>query len=186
MTDHTGADGKLPPEATAEAEPPAMIKADLLAGLFFIVLAASMLYGAWTMDRLEVRRINPMTVPGLVPGLLGATLMICGVILATRSLRAPAPGGWRGLGAALFSTAAARAVTVLALSMIYTLGLVGLLPFWLATGLFVFAFIMVFETWLAAPRRPVLATLPWALGLAVVTAATVTLVFERAFLVRLP
>jgi putative tricarboxylic transport membrane protein len=63
---------------------------------------------------------------------------------------------------------------------------VGTLPFWAATGLFVFCFIMVFECWLAAPRKPLLQSLPWALGLAVVTAAAVTLVFERAFLVRLP
>ena len=168
------------------AEPPAMIRADLVAGLFFIVLAAATFFGAWTMDRLEVRRINPLTVPGLVPGLLAIALMICGLILALRSLRTAAPNGWQDLGAAIISPAASRAGVVLLLTLIYTLVLVGWLPFWPATGIFVFAFITVFEAWLATPRRSLIQTLPWALGLAVVTAAVVTLVFERLFLVRLP
>lgn len=165
---------------------PGMIKTDLLAGLFFIVLGLAVFYGAWTMDRLEVRRIHPFTVPGLVPGMLSLALVICGSILAFRSIRTPAAGGWQQLGGAVFSAAAGRAVAVMVLALIYTLGLVGTLPFWAATGLFVFAFIMLFECWLAEPRRPWLTSLPWALGLAVCTAAVVTWVFERAFLVRLP
>lgn len=163
-----------------------MVRADLLAALVFIILGALILYGSWTMPRLEVRRIHPMTVPGLVPGLLSVALMICGAVLAWRSVRTPAPGGWRSLRDALVSPQAGRASVVAALALIYTLGLVGLLPFWSATALFVFAFILVFEVWLAEPRRPLLRSLPWATGLAVVTATAVTLVFERAFLVRLP
>lgn len=169
-----------------EAVPPAMIKADLAAGIFFVVLATATLVGSWTMDRLEARRINPMTAPGLVPGLLSAALLVCGIILTLRSLRSPAPGGWRELGNAVVSSAAQRAGAVLVLTLTYTLVLVGLLPFWLATGIFVFAFVMVFETWLATPRRPLLQIMPWAFGLAVVTAGVVTLVFQRLFLVRLP
>lgn len=169
-----------------DAEPPAMIRADLVAGLFFIVLAVAMFFGAWTMDRLEVRRINPLTVPGLVPGMLAVALLICGLILTLRSMRTAAPGGWQGLGAAIISPAARRAAAVLLLTLTYTLVLVGWLPFWLATGLFVFAFVMVFEAWLSEPRHSLAKTLPWALGLAIVTAAVVTWVFERLFLVRLP
>jgi len=179
MTTDTSAPSETAPE-------PAMVKADLLAGLFFILLGLAIFYGAWTMDRLEVRRIHPMTVPGLVPGMLAFALTLCGGILAFRSLRTPADGGWRQLSGAVFSVAAARAATVMLLALIYTLGLVGTLPFWAATGLFVFAFILCFECWLSVPRKPWLKSLPWALGLAVVTAIAVTLVFERAFLVRLP
>lgn len=165
---------------------PAMLRADLLTAIVFIVLSAAILYASWSMDRLEVRRIHPLTAPGLVPGLLSVALLVCGIIMALRSLRLPAPGGWTDLGAATTSPAAGRAGMVLLLSLVYTLGLIGLVPFWLATGLFVFAFILVFETWLANPRRPLRQSLPWALGLAMATAVIVTLVFERAFLVRLP
>jgi hypothetical protein len=169
-----------------EGHSPAMIRADLLASLFFIVLSACMLYGSWTMDRLANRRINPMTVPGLVPGLLSVALLICGLVLAVRSVRSSAEGGWSDLGHAITAAPARRAGMVLLLALVYTLGLVGLVPFWLATGLFVFAFILVFETWMATPRRPLWQSMPWALGLAIATSAIVTLVFERAFLVRLP
>ncbi|WP_193337622.1 tripartite tricarboxylate transporter TctB family protein [Devosia beringensis] len=182
----TQADTTGSPPAADRAEPPAMIKADLLAGLFFLVLAAATFFSAWTMDRLEARRINPLTVPGLVPGLLALALFVCGLVLTIRSLRTAAPGGWTDLGQAVTTSAARRAGAVLVLTLTYALLLVGLLPFWLATGIFVFAFIMTFETWLSTPRRPLLATMPWALGLAVVTATVVTLVFERLFLVRLP
>ena len=171
------------------AEPgpaPAMIKADLLAGLVFILLGLAILYASWTMDRLEVRRILPLTAPGLVPGLLSLALTVCGVILALRALKRPAPGGWRELRGAVASRQAGRALAVMALVLAYTLVLVGWLPFWAATAIFVFTFILVFECVLVAPRRPFLSSLPWALGLAVVTAIAVTLVFERAFLVRLP
>lgn len=176
------------PEATPDdgAPAPGMVKADLLTGLFFILLGLAIFYGAWTMDRLEVRRIHPLTIPGLVPGMLSVALTICGFILAFRSLRAPAPGGWQQLSGAVLSGAAGRAGVVMLLALIYTLGLVGTLPFWAATGIFVFAFILCFECWLAAPRRPLLKSLPWALGLAVATAIVVTLVFEHLFLVRLP
>lgn len=173
-------------QSAEEGHAPAMIRADLIAAIAFIILAAAMLYGSWTMDRLELRRIHPLTAPGLVPGLLSVALLLCGVVLAVRSLRLPAPGGWTDLGAAITSGAAGRAGMVLLLSLVYTLGLVGFLPFWLATGLFVFSFILVFETWLSEPRRSLLQSLPWAIGLAIATAAIVTIVFERAFLVRLP
>lgn len=184
MTDAPDHAGSLPP--SEDDANPGMIKADLLAGLAFIVLGVAIFYGSWTMDRLEVRRIHPFTIPGLVPGILSVALTLCGAVLAMRSLKTKAENGWHILGGALTSSAAGRALAVMALALIYTLGMVGTLPFWAATGIFVFAFIMVFECWLAEPRKPILPSLYWALGIAVLTAAIVTLVFERAFLVRLP
>jgi len=165
---------------------PGMTKADLLTGLLFILLGVAIFYGSWTMDRLEVRRIQALTAPGLVPGILSAALIVCGMILSLRSLQKPAPGGWQILGSAIVSDAARRALAVAALALTYTLGLVGTLPFWAATAVFVFAFIMVFECWLAEPRKPLLPSMAWALGLGLVSSGVVTLVFERAFLVRLP
>lgn len=163
-----------------------MVRADLVAAAFFIVLGALILYGSWTMPRLEVRRIHPMTVPGLVPGMLSAALVLCGLILGLRSLRLRAEGGWRSLGAALVSEGARRALVVVALALVYTLGLVGWLPFWAATAIFVFAFVIVFEVWVTPKPKPLTHSLAWAAGLAVVTAVTVTMVFEQLFLVRLP
>src|SRR5690606_13990095 len=163
-----------------------MVRADLVAAILFVVLGALILYGSWTMPRLEARRIHPMTIPGLVPGLLSLGLIVCGVLLAWRSLRSRVVGGWDGLGRALVSRSARRALTVLAVVFVYSLGLVGWLPFWAATALFVFAFILAFEVWIAPKPRPLLPSLSWALGLAIAASIGVTLVFERLFLVRLP
>lgn len=163
-----------------------MVRADLVTAVFFIVFGAAILYASWTMPRLEVRRIHPLTVPGLVPGMLSIALMICGTILGLRSLKAPAPGGWQAFGASFFSTGAQRVFVVAALAFTYTLGLIGFIPFWAATMIFVGAFILVFEAWLGNPRKTLLQSLPWAIGLAVFAGVSVTLVFERLFLVRLP
>lgn len=176
-----------PPQSAADAsDANRMVRADLVAAVFFIVLGAMILYGSWTMPRLEVRRIHPMTIPGLVPGLLSFALVVCGTLLALRSVRAKVEGGWSEFGKALVSEGALRALAVIAFVLVYTLGLVGWLPFWLATGIFIFAFIFSFEVWITPRPRPVVPSLAWALGLALVGTVVVTLVFERLFLVRLP
>ena len=77
------------------------------------------------------------------------------------------------------------------LCLVYPLVLVGWLPFWLATGLFVFAFIVAFE-WSpqdgeAAPSSArQRAVLLWAAVQSVLVAAIVSIVFQELFLVRLP
>lgn len=173
---HTGVDG-------GEAR---TVRADLVAAIVFILLGALILYGSWTMPRLEVRRIHPLTVPGLVPGLLSIALIACGAILALRSIRSRVRGGWDALVQGFISEGARRALAVIALVLVYTLGLVGWLPFSLATALFVFAFVAIFELWITPRPRPLARSIAWALGLAVVTSVAVTYVFERLFLVRLP
>lgn len=176
--------------APSDSEPPLEIarraRADLITAVVFIVFAAAILYASWTMPRLEIRRIHPLTVPGLVPGMLSIALMFCGVILGLRSLRVPTQGGWSELGRAVVSEGARRALVVAVLAFVYTLGLVGLMPFWAATMIFVASFILVFEVWLGKPRKTLLQSLPWAIGLAIFAGVSVTLVFERLFLVRLP
>jgi len=68
---------------------------------------------------------------------------------------------------------------VLVLCLGYAVGLVGRVPFWLATFVFVSAFIAVFEY----PSRRRMAAAPL-YGIA--TALAVTYLFESVFLVRLP
>lgn len=163
-----------------------MARADLITAIVLIVLGLAILYGSWTMPRLEARRIHPMTIPGLVPGLLSVALIICGGVLGIRSLRDKTEGGWAALKAGLFSAEAARFTALFVLILVFTLGLVGRMPFWAASGLFIFAFVLVFELWLTdRPKRPV-ATVAWAAGLAIVASAAVFWVFQYQFLVRLP
>lgn len=161
-------------------------RADLLTALVLVALGLIIFYLSWTMPRLENRHVHPATIPGLVPIFLSIALTVCGLLLLWRSARIQAPGGWSGLAGLFATQQALRVWVILGLALIHTLVLVGWLPFWAAAMLFIFAFIMIFETWLAdAPANP-LSTLLWAIGIAVVGGGGIYYVFERIFLVRLP
>jgi putative tricarboxylic transport membrane protein len=172
-------------EAEAPVADERMARVDLIASAIFIALGVAVAYLSWTMPRLEARGVHPLTVPGLVPGMLGLLLAICGLIVLVRALRS-ARTPWRTFFAGLAGNESLRASVVGLLVLVYTLGLVDRLPFWAATALFVLAFILIFETYMTDAPKPLLKSLPWAAGISVVTALAVTVVFERAFLVRLP
>jgi putative tricarboxylic transport membrane protein len=162
-------------------------RADLIGGVAWIAFGLAIVAGSLAMDRLEQFGATLHTVPGLVPGLLGALIALLGGILVVRSLRrgatparaaaeAPAPD---------VRTGRMRAAIATALSLVYTLGLIGRVPFSVASVLFIFAFIMVFDV---SPERPRgLARRALFAGIAAIaTTAVVAFVFERIFLVRLP
>jgi hypothetical protein len=166
------------------------IRADLVTGILFFALAVAVVYGAWTMDRLEVRQIHPLSAPGVLPGLLGIALAIASSILILKSLirlrSAHADfASQPGREAASDSGGPMRLAGTATLCLIYALGLVGRMPFWLATAIFVTAFIAVFEWNLGDPSRRRVG-LAWALFLGLATGWTVSFVFSDIFLVRLP
>jgi hypothetical protein len=150
-------------------------RADLVSAAVWIALGAAIVYGSWTMDRLERSGGKLFAAPGLVPGLLGLVLLVLGVVLGIRALRSgalhlrnpTAHGAWAGTA------------FVVALCLAYAAGLVGRVPFWLATFVFVSAFIALFEY--PSRRR-----MGWAPLYGAGTALAVTLLFESVFLVRLP
>lgn len=165
---------------------PARIRADLITAIVLIGLGVVVAYLSWTMDRLEVRRIHPSTIPGLVPFVLGLALTLCGTLLAVRSFRLDGKGGGAALMALLVSWQSVRVLAVLALALVYTLGLVGRMPFWLASALFIFSFITLFETVLADRPGSLPRTLVWALIVALGAGLGIHYVFGQIFLVRLP
>jgi hypothetical protein len=152
-------------------------RADLKGGVGWIVFGLAILVGAWRMDRFESMGATLYTAPGLVPGLFGLVLTGLGAVLA-----------WRGWKAARTGAAAPgepplnrRMALMFALCFAYAAGLVGRVPFTLATALFVAAF-----TWAYADEIPSTRRIVTALASGVLTAAAIVLVFERIFLVRLP
>ena len=173
----------IEPDTTEQA---IRTKADLLTALLLVALGLAVVYLSWTMPRLEARRIHPSTIPGLVPLILGAILTLCGGLLALKSARQPAYGGWQGLFGLVRTLEAQRVGALVALALVHTLVMVGWLPFWAAAMLFIFVFIFVFELgFRTGPVRP-LQSLLWAAAIAVVGGGGIYLVFERLFLVRLP
>ncbi len=172
--------------SSEQAERAGRTRADLLTACALAALGLATVYLSWTMPRLEARHVHPATIPGLVPLILGAALTLCAIILAVRALRVDAAGGWRVLWSAVTGPQARRAGIALALVLLYALVLVGRLPFWLASGIFIFAFIMVFEMVLARPEGTAPGRILWALAIAAVAGGGIHYVFQYVFLVRLP
>ncbi|MDX9860261.1 MAG: tripartite tricarboxylate transporter TctB family protein [Rhodospirillales bacterium] len=170
-------------------KPDTMTKADLITGLVLIVFSLTLIEESWRMPRLEQLGIHPSSVPGLVPGMLGVILLILGAVLTIRSFRR----GGHHLGITRENTARTfcqpgnlRLIATLALSIGYAAFMIGNMPYWLATGVFTFLFIAIFEWRPGADGRTRLRGLAFAAVIAIVVAWVVTWVFANLFLVTLP
>lgn len=159
--------------------------ADRITAVVLFALGAAMLVGGYTMDRLEIRQIHPASIPGLLPMILGATMMLCAALLFVGAVRRAGAQGAedrRSAGGESWG----RLATTAGLSAIYALVLVGWLPFFVSTALYVGAFILCF-TWpsrgTAADRAKAVAI---ALVFALATAGAISALFRYGFLVRLP
>jgi putative tricarboxylic transport membrane protein len=159
-----------------------MPRADFVTGLAFALLGLAVVWASLEMPRFADRAIDPYTVPGLVPGVLGAIILALGMVLLVRAALA---GGWRlgGLRPEK-GPGTRRLVLALILCLGYAAGLVGRMPFWLATFLFVAGFVVLLEWPQGKGRRLGRLTLALVYGAAI--SAAVTLVFQEVFLVRLP
>lgn len=186
MSEHNTA----PPAAE---EPPAeeaiTPRGDLKDAAFWIALGVAILIGSLTMDRLEQQHINPYTVPGLLPGLLGIAMIVLSGVLALRSLRrgalhsAPTPRSahdaerWR------------RIWVVTALCLGYGVVLIGHgLPFWLASTIYVAGSILIMQRMSRDSAEYSKTPKAWIMALVIgLTSSVVThLVFQEFFLVRMP
>jgi hypothetical protein len=166
-----------------------MARADFLTGIALICLSLYVIIESWRMPRLEHLKVHPLSVPGIVPAFIGMVLLIFGTVLVIRSIRR---GGHRlgfsygGFRRMLSNPGNQRLLLTAILCIGYAGFLIGTLPYWLATGLFVFLFIILFE-WErgmnVARRKKCLIS---AALIAILSSAAITLVFERLFLVALP
>jgi Tripartite tricarboxylate transporter TctB family len=167
--------------------PAGMPKADFVTGLVLALLGLAVLWASLEMPRFEERQASFYTAPGLVPGALGAILLALGAVLVVRAARS---GGWRlapqRAAGGLKQPGVRRLALSIAFCLISAAGLVGTVPFWLATFLFVTAFVVLFEWPLATGRADRLRRLVFAPLFAAVISAAVTLLFQHVFLVRLP
>ena len=181
------ADAVASDELTPEQQR-AVAASELRGGLVWAVFGTAVLALSLRMDRLESQHINPVTAPGLLPGLLGIVIVLLGALMAFRSWRR----GGRFVGGpqlGMSGLAARRLALVIGLIVAYAVVLLGHgLPFWVGSAIYVCASILLLQ----APQRAaegrgvsvrdvVLAAV---IGLA--AGAVITLVFQEAFLVRLP
>jgi hypothetical protein len=175
-----------PPTGTPHHESGGTIpRDDVVGGLLWMLLGMVILVASWRMDRLEAQDINPYTIPGLVPGLLGLGMMFFAALMFGR--------GWRngGLHAVSLSgseskAAYGRLALALALCVGYAVVLLGRVPFWLAASLFVSTSIFVLRFAELRAKARLLRGAMTAIVIGIGSGVLVTIVFEKLFLVRLP
>ena len=168
---------------------PVGARAELRQAIGWALLGLAILVASIRMDRLESQHINPYTVPGLLPGLLGIAMLFLAALL-----------GWRAIGAGALSPAAAahrpvdrnaakRIALVIGLCVAFGVGLVGHgLPFWAAAAIFVTVAILAFEQPRRAQEGRAIAVrdVLFALAVGLGAGGMITLVFQVLFLVRQP
>lgn len=167
--------------------------ADRVTAIVLFVLGLAMFWGGIDMDRLEFRRIHPASIPGLVPIILGAILMLCSILLA-RSKPPQSDNVSDAQSEPAESADAEPADTgnwgsfafVAIWSSIFALFMVGNLPFAAASAIY----IAVFSVWFLWPQQDTLKQRAVMIGLVVlfagVTALGISILFQDGFLVRLP
>jgi hypothetical protein len=163
-------------------------RADLWQSLGWIALGIATTIGSLRMDRLEKQDINPYTVPGLLPGLLGAAIVFFGALMLFRSWRRLARAPHLAHSPTAAGGAEARRMwTVLALCVGFAAGLVGHgLPFWAAAAVFVTVTIGLLQFAERSAKNQRLRGLAFALAVGLGAGIVITLVFQEFFLVRLP
>jgi hypothetical protein len=164
-----------------------MARADLITSIVWLAIGLGATIESWRMPRLQNLGVSIYSAPGLVPFLLGIVIALLGLILLVRSLRAG-----RGLLGSntqeppVRTDATRRFAMTAGLTLGYALILVGRMPFWAATAIFVAAFVLAFE-WQAGGGGKLLARrTAAAAGFALAVGVSVSVLFEEIFLVRLP
>ena len=155
------------------------MSAALWAALGIVILVAS-----WRMDRLTDRGINPWSAPGLTPGVVGALMVLLALALAVQALRRqPTQPPAEEVKRASWASAA---VALLLCLLFAGVSLGRGLPFVAEAALFIWVFISVFswKTWREQGR--LWRALAQAAAVALVTAVSLSWLFESVFLVRLP
>ncbi|QDY71538.1 tripartite tricarboxylate transporter TctB family protein [Qingshengfaniella alkalisoli] len=157
-----------------------MKHADRITSGLLAALGIAMLVGGYRMDRLEIRQIHPSTIPGLVPMILGVLMVICATLLFVSARKANTEQGFLQGGDNRYL------LLTLGLTLVYALGLVGNLPFAVATAIFITAFSLVFTWPLRGLAKAKLKATASAAAIGVISAFLISLIFEQGFLVRLP
>jgi hypothetical protein len=167
-------------------EKPLPPRVDLWTGAFFLVFGLAILALALQMPTFREQKGEIYTAPGLVPSIYGIVISILSIWLVARSIRRRSEGAAEAGEAPPEGTSNTRVLLASLLGLVFCVGLIGRMPFWIAAAIFVTLFIVVFE-WRSGDawsRR--FTRIGTAILQGIVTGIAVMLVFEKVFYVRLP
>ena len=167
-----------------------MARADFYTALFLMVFGIGVAEESWRMPRFADLGQSIWSSPGITPGMIGIVLAVMGTILFLRSRKELRAARTEAGGSGFDKAGWARAGYTLLLCLIFGVGLVGRIPFQLASFLFMLAFIVSFdfydnrEAYRVPPRMALRVAI--AAVIAAVAAWAISKVFQDIFFVRLP
>ncbi|MBN2551270.1 MAG: tripartite tricarboxylate transporter TctB family protein [Spirochaetales bacterium] len=166
-----------------------MPRADFITSIGLIAFGIVVLVLSIQMPRFEEQGVNRFSVPGIVPGFLGSIVAVLGLVLFIRSIIRK--GYKLDLGGAAVSgffkaeMTKRFAVTIL-VSVAYGWGMIGRVNYEVATALYIFAFIVIFDVKWRQGIKTQWKKILIALIIAILVGGIVGTTFRRLFLVNLP
>ncbi len=162
---------------------------ELLSAAIWASFGACIVVASWRMDRLGDRGINPWSVPGLTPGVIGTLMILLALALAWQALRADVSGVADDASAQPSPLPGSARRTLLAALLCVLFAGITLghgLPFAAEGAAFIFTFTTIFSwpTW--REERRIGRGIAQTLAIAVVASLLISWLFESVFLVRLP
>jgi Tripartite tricarboxylate transporter TctB family len=159
------------------------MRSDVIGGLSWLGVGLLILAESWRMERFTKMGATLYTMPGFIPGILGCILAVLGLALAWRGRNKPDQAPVSASDTQRANTLFNRRIRLaLPLCLVYSVALLGRVPFWFATATFVAVFTYGFTPDGVRPIKRCGAALLSGL----LTSAVVIGVFQYVFLVRLP
>jgi hypothetical protein len=166
-----------------------MPRADFITSIGLIAFGIAVLVLSIQMPRFEDQGVNRFSVPGIVPGFLGSIVAVLGLVLFVRSIiRKGYRLGLDGAAVSRFFKAEMTkrfALTIL-VSVAYGWGLIGRINYEIATAIYIFAFIVIFDVKWRRGIKTQWKKILIAAIIAVLVGGVVGTTFRRLFLVNLP
>ena len=166
-----------------------MPKADFVASIILMAFGIWIVVHSIDMPRFKEFGANPFSVPGIVPGLLGTIITALSLLVFIRALRRK---GYKlyvsghVLKSAMQDASFKRMIITCSVCVLYGLGMVGTLSYYLATFIYVFAFLIIFQYRLSVTTNNQKKMVGWSFVQAMLIAGTIGVVFRYLFLVDLP
>ena len=161
----------------------------------FVVSILLMCFGLWViihslqMPRFKEVDANPLSVPGIVPGLLGIVIFILSLVVFRRSLTRK---GYRlGLNRHTLKTffqdtSLQRMLLTILICIVYGIYMIGSMNYYLATFIFVLVFLILFQFLDSEGATAWIKLLMLSVLQAALVSGIVGAVFRYLFLVDLP
>ncbi|MDA3941145.1 MAG: tripartite tricarboxylate transporter TctB family protein [Spirochaetia bacterium] len=166
-----------------------MPKADFLMSIMLFFFGIFVMILSSQMPDLADQNANPYSAPGVVPFILGIIFSFLGIVMLIRSILRK---GYRikitgvQIIAWVKDLSTQRFLVTLLMSVGYALILLGRMHYLLATGLYMFFFVFIFEFKKGEKLLNQKKTIFSALILSIITSGSIYWVFRYLFLVNLP